>query len=184
MRIGLITDTHVPWVDRDLPQEVFDVFKGVDLILHAGDIYSHVVLDRLERVAPVLAALGDDDYPTSDERVKEKHVLKIEGKTIWLVHEGPYFPVNSVWLSTWLKNRCSPEEVVEKPDIIVSGHEHRTFLKRNDGLMHVNSGSATYLGYQRGLGTVGILDLIAGAPSRVRLMHLESVDTPLVEDVF
>ena len=53
MRIGLVTDTHVPWEEKELPREVLKAFEGVDLILHGGDIYSHVVLDDLETIAPV-----------------------------------------------------------------------------------------------------------------------------------
>jgi len=92
MRIGLITDTHIPVAAEELPPEVAEAFEGVDLILHAGDIYRTSVLDDLEHIAPVLAASGDDDPIDTlrDERVKLKHVLEIEGRTLWLVHERPY----------------------------------------------------------------------------------------------
>ena len=63
MRIGLISDTHIPDVARAIPRNVSRAFSGVDLILHAGDIQLASVLDELERIAPVLAARGDDDYP-------------------------------------------------------------------------------------------------------------------------
>ncbi len=56
MKIGLISDTHIPEVTKSLPQEVKETFKDVDLILHAGDIYLPRVLDGLARFAPVLAA--------------------------------------------------------------------------------------------------------------------------------
>lgn len=163
VRIGLITDTHIPWVRKALPPEVMQTFEGVDLILHAGDIYSHVVLDELERIAPVLAALGDDDYPSDDVRVKEKHVLQIEGHRIWLVHEGPSGPLSRTWRPIWWQSRIPPEQDKSaKPDIIVSGHEHRPWVERYDGLLHINSGSATFLDYREGPGTVGILELDAG----------------------
>src|SRR5512143_895758 len=99
MRIGLITDTHIPWAVKELPRQVATTFQGVDLILHAGDIYSHVVLDELERIAPVLAAQGDDDYPAPDRRVRDKPVLKFDGPTIWLIHERPSTPLSSKQLS-------------------------------------------------------------------------------------
>jgi len=93
MRIGLISDTHIPEVAQALPPEVVQAFRGVELILHAGDIYVPAVLDELELIAPVVAAEGDDDYYSviTDERVKGKHILKLEGQTIWLVHENPYY---------------------------------------------------------------------------------------------
>jgi predicted phosphodiesterase len=49
-----------------------------------------------------------------------------------------------------------------KPDIIVSGHEHKSLIERYDGLLHVNSGSATFLNYRDGLGTVAMLELDSG----------------------
>ena len=62
MRIGLISDTHIPLVAQELPPQVMDVFRGVDLILHAGDIYAPSVIEELERIAPIFIAEGDDDY--------------------------------------------------------------------------------------------------------------------------
>ena len=51
MRIGLVTDTHLPSTIRHLWDEVKDVFAGVDLILHGGDIVTPRVLDWLEEIA-------------------------------------------------------------------------------------------------------------------------------------
>ena len=61
MRIGLITDTHIPEIEEKIPIEIMHSFRGVDLILHAGDAYSPSVLDDLECIAPVLVARGDDE---------------------------------------------------------------------------------------------------------------------------
>jgi putative phosphoesterase len=172
MRIGLISDTHVPWVEAALPSDVTGALQGVNLILHAGDIYSHAVLNDLERIAPVLAALGDDDYPTPDARIQPRHVLHVEGLTIWLVHEGPYAPITSEGLPLWLRNRSSPLESGNgKPDIIISGHEHRTKIERGGGVLHVSSGSPTYLHYERGPGTVAILE-VSDHRADVRMINL------------
>lgn len=173
MLIGLLSDTHIPWEQKALPPQVFEVFRGADLILHAGDIYSHTVLDDLERIAPVLASLGDDDYPGPDPRVKEKHILELEGHRLLLIHEGPYLPLTPEQLALWWKNRISPgEEKYGMPDIIVSGHEHRTLVERTDGVLHISSGSPTLLNYRRGLGTVALLELHPGSED-VRIIQLE-----------
>ena len=160
MLIGLISDTHIPEAEEKLPPEVKEAFRGVDLILHAGDIYERAVLDDLERIAPVLAARGDDDHLSTltDKRVQEKHVLELGGKTIWLVHERAYYIVSS-----WWKNRIiTGEDRNDLPDIVVFGHEHRTVIQNLHDLLFVSPGSPTFLGYQRGLGTVGILELGSG----------------------
>ena len=52
MRIGILSDTHVPEAPRLFP-EILEALAGVDLILHAGDLVVARVLDELERIAPV-----------------------------------------------------------------------------------------------------------------------------------
>jgi len=61
MKFGLLADTHIPGSMKELWPQVADAFKGVDLILHGGDITSSRVLDWLERIAPVMAAEGNHD---------------------------------------------------------------------------------------------------------------------------
>ena len=58
MRIGLISDTHIPEACEHLPPRVFEVFAGIDLVMHAGDVYVNRVLDELSAIAPVIAALA------------------------------------------------------------------------------------------------------------------------------
>jgi putative phosphoesterase len=168
MRIGLISDTHIAWENKRLSPQVTAAIKGVDLILHAGDIYTHRVLDELESIAPVLAALGDDDYPGPDPRVKEKHILVLEGLTLWLVHEKPF---NLVSPEDQANLNSADGEKREKPDIVVFGHEHRVIIERISGVLYVNSGSPTLLNYKQGPGTVGILELNAGIAD-VRIIQL------------
>ncbi len=177
--IGLLSDTHIPEAAKELPPELMEAFRGVDLILHAGDIYMPSVLDDLERIAPVLTARGDDDYIFTDKRVEEKHVLKLGGKTLWLIHDRKYglspstvSSSASEFLPRWPKKvSSSGQEVEDKPDIVVFGHEHRTIVETLDGVLFINPGSPTFLNYQRGLGTVGILDINSGGVD-VRIVQL------------
>ena len=167
MRVGLLSDSHVPDVVKGLPMpELRKAFEGVELVLHAGDIYFTSVLDDLATIAPVLAALGDDDSVITmerDHRIKSKHVLRLEGHGLWLVHQRPY----GLGQPTF-SPREKPEEL---PDIVVFGHEHRTSVERSHGITFVNPGSPTFLNYQHGLGTVGILDIRDGQID-VKIVHL------------
>ena len=166
MRIGLLSDSHIPEAESVLPQKVFEAFQGVDLILHAGDIYDLRVLDELEKVAPVLAAKGDDDYARPNGRLKEKHILELEGHTLWLMHiNHRYYKIKP-----WIKE--PPADKGEGiPDIIVSGHEHKVICERAEGILYVNPGSPTLLEYKKGPGTVGILELNAGK-IKTHIVHL------------
>ena len=167
MRVGLLSDTHVPDAVRELPMaELRKAFEGVELVLHAGDVYFTSVLDDLATIAPVLAALGDDDSVMTmerDQRFRSKHILTVEGHRLWLVHQRPYgLGQPTFWPS---------EKAEELPDLVVFGHEHRTTVERSHGILFVNPGSPTFLNYQRGLGTVGILDIRDGQMD-VKIIHL------------
>ena len=172
MRIGLLSDTHIAWEEKEIPRKALELFQGVDLILHAGDIYAHAALDELERIAPVYAALGDDDYESDDPRIKEKHVLDIDGVKIWLIHEGPYLEWAEQWTTKWWQQRSNPEDNgYGRPDIIISGHEHRAFIQNSNGILCVSSGSPNLLHYRRGPGTIGMLEIKHGKPT-VEIIHL------------
>ncbi len=168
MLIGLISDTHIripghraglsSLTAEELPHQVKVAFAGVDLILHAGDIYTLPVLDELETVAPVIAAEGDDDpfEMVNDPRVKPEQTIEIEGFTIWISHYG-------LW----------PENSKRKPpDIIVYGHSHRSAMERVDGVLRINPGSPTFPKYNHVIGTVAFLDIKDGQVE-ARIVQLE-----------
>ena len=160
MRIGLLSDTHVPQAASKLPVGVERAFDGVELILHAGDIFDSSALDQLERIAPVLAARGDGDngLVLADSRVKWKHILRLHGQTIWLIHEVLYpYPV-----ALWKTGRTLAGGVKDIPDVVVFGHDHCTIMERHGGILLVNPGSPTFLNYRTGLGTVGLLEVNSG----------------------
>jgi len=155
MRIGLISDTHMPSGEWKLSPRILDVFQGVDLILHAGDIYTPWVLDWLERVAPVLAAKGTAaDTFGDDPRVKETQVLEIDEHRLGMIHimhMPPHRPM---------------EAYFGKPvDIVVCGDTHIDAIETIDGVLFVNPGSATLPGPTHRMdlpGTVGLLDVVNG----------------------
>jgi putative phosphoesterase len=155
MLIGLISDTHIPDHAKKLPDQLKDAFHGVDLILHGGDIYAVSVLDELEHIAPVLAAQGDDDtsFTANDNRVKLKHIIGIDGVTIWLMHEKPRSLPRVSKEIPWLD---------DPPDVIVFGHTHEALVEKHLGILLVNPGSPTFPKYNLRLGTVGLMTVESG----------------------
>ena len=157
MRIGLISDTHIPDHAKELPAQLKEVFDGVDLILHAGDVYDVAVLDELERIAPILVAEGDDDSEVlSDSRVKKEQILTVDGVTIWLIHEKP---------QSWYQNK-------QRPDVIVYGHTHRAKVEDARGRLLISPGSPTFPHYKTELGTVAILTVNSGK-AEVEIVQLQ-----------
>jgi putative phosphoesterase len=169
MRIGLLSDTHVPQAASKLPVEVEKAFDRVELILHAGDIFQSSALDQLERIAPVLAARGDGDNGEvlADSRVKWKHILRLHGQTIWVIHEVLYpYPV-----ALWKAGRTLAGGEKDIPDVVVFGHDHLTIMERHSGILLINPGSPTFLNYRTGLGTIGLLEVSFGE-SQARIVEL------------
>ena len=156
MRIGLITDTHLPSTIRELWDEVKGAFAGVDLILHGGDIVSPRVLDWLEAIAPTLAARGNNDGGWDDPRVEDVQRLHLEGWRIAMIHdmEPEERPIADL-TQRYLRG--------EPADILITGHTHFERLDYRDGVLQMNSGSATHPHlWSTRLGTVGLLDIAPG----------------------
>ena len=82
--IGLIADTHLPQRLRRLPAGLDRAFRGVDLILHAGDLNSVSVLDELQRIAPALAVVGNADLFGTG--LPQRRTVEIGGRRIGLTH--------------------------------------------------------------------------------------------------
>ena len=89
LRIGLISDTHIPEARDSLWPQIEAAFAGVDMIFHAGDIHDLWVLDELEKTAPVYAARGNGEdgsggrpVQPQDPRVQYAWTLKLEGLTV------------------------------------------------------------------------------------------------------
>jgi uncharacterized protein len=120
-RIGLISDTH-----GLLRDEAIAALEGVDLILHAGDIGGPDVLDRLERVAPVIAVRGNNDRDRWAGDLPESCTIDVDGFVILLIHD-----LNEL-----------PSDRPSVVDCIVSGHSHRPLISERDGVIFVNPGAA------------------------------------------
>jgi len=156
VRIGLITDTHLPNHIRlldELGPQPSEFLSNVDLILHGGDLTSPTVLDWCEQFAPVLCSTGNND-PIPDPRMAEVQTLQIEGWNIGMTHslEGQFRPIKDL-------QKIFPSPV----DIMIAGHTHQERLELRDGIVLVNSGSITFPQHKElRLGTVGLLDLTQG----------------------
>ena len=170
MRIGIISDTHIPEACEHLPPAVFEVFRGVDLVMHAGDVYVNRVLDELSRIAPVIAALGNGDEGLdghkfkleTDHRVREAHQIEIEGVRIGLVHAipTPYETSHEVFANAMVRHFGGPM------DVIVQGHSHVEGIAHFGATMIVNPGSATLPHNLVDVpGTVAILEINEGRAS-------------------
>ena len=185
MKIGLISDTHLPAMGKEPPPEVATAFEGVDLILHAGDIYSSDCLDWLERLAPVIAVEVPPAPVIGDHRVVGGNlgkVVDVEGHAIGLVHDLGIQGINEV-VPGVLAAKFPPERSLadaledsfgEPVESVVFGHTHFPMVETHRGIVFVNPGSPTLPKMLRKLGTVGILELTAEGPT-ARIVDLTAL---------
>lgn len=161
LRIGVISDTHMPPFDDLVCSSIEDAFAGVDRILHAGDLVTLSVLDWLERIAPVTAARGNNDtYLDDDHRLAEVHLLDLGGVRVGMTHVLPTPPGPERPTVPELARRCGLDPV---PDVWVFGDSHRDVVERRDGVLLVNPGSPTSPHLRVDLdGTVAILTVDDG----------------------
>ena len=176
MRIGLIADTHLPSLVRHLDElgpQCADALRGVDLILHAGDVAAPSVLDWLSQFADVLVAEGNNDL-FIDPRMAERQFLDVEGWRIGMAHE---LRPESRPIAEILHSALDGELV----DVLIGGDTHVERLEYREGVLLVNSGSPILPHHlSTRLGTIGILDVTR---ERIRaeilvLGHSEGLPNP------
>jgi putative phosphoesterase len=169
VRIGVLSDTHVPEAGPDLPPQAYEALAGSDLILHCGDLHSLEVLDRLERFAPVIAARGNGDTllpwhrrpgVPEDPRVSETHLLELEGFQIGITHDLETVDGRPEDYAEDLIQRVFGQRV----DIALCGHTHVPLgWGLSSGTAILNPGSPTMpYGYTKVVGTIGLLNLERG----------------------
>ena len=166
-RFGLISDTHMPERCPALPPSLAQVFAGVDLILHAGDLGELSVLDELGAIAPVVAVHGNDDTPDAQRELPYQQVIAAAGQRIFLCHTHHPDPADE---AAWRRANHPPGAAFARraamgrragAGIVVYGHSHVPVVAEYEDVWLVNPGaiappsSVTRMRYQ----TVALLYL-------------------------
>jgi len=121
-RIGLISDTH-----GLLREEAVKALRGVDLILHAGDVGKPEILERLKTLAPVVAVRGNIDTTPWAQELPATAVVGAGPATFYILHDVHALDLNPKAAGF----RC-----------VVSGHSHQPGSVARDGVLYINPGSA------------------------------------------
>jgi putative phosphoesterase len=122
MLIGVISDTH-----GLLRPEAVAALRGVEHILHAGDVGDVAILDALRAIAPVTAIRGNVDVAGPCAELPATDVVELGGQLFYLVHSMHDLDIN-------------PKEAGVA--MVVSGHSHKSSVTVKDGVVYFNPGSA------------------------------------------
>lgn len=169
MLVGVLSDTH-----GYLHPKVFTSFKGVNHILHAGDIGSEEVLIELRAVAPVTAVLGNGDYFSGYQKYSHIKLVEFDRVKILLTHQYPAYGKTQEELQERIR--------LFSPQIIISGHTHSPSNKQIDHTFYFNPGSAgnTLYHADKSVGLISIFSYSnSNAPSFIHpeIIRLEEFKT-------
>ncbi len=132
--VGLISDTHIPSRAKAIPREVSEIFAGVKLILHAGDMTQISVVDELQQMAPVVAVSGNMDRGEAKEKLPKMNSAEVYDWKIGVVHNP------GIFLG---KARIETIASQNNFDVLVFGHTHRSSIRQTEKVLLINPGSPT-----------------------------------------
>jgi len=135
MRIGILSDTHIPFAATDIPRAIYEDFKDVELILHAGDLVEESILQRLKKLYKTVAVCGNMDSPALKKSLPQKEIIKVGKVAIGLIH-GEGAP-------NGLRDFASSAFKGEHLNAVVFGHSHFPFSEVHNGVLYFNPGSPT-----------------------------------------
>jgi hypothetical protein len=122
MLIGVISDTH-----GLMRPEALAALRGVEHILHAGDVGNIAVLERLREISPVTAIRGNVDVSGACAELPATDVVELGGKLFYLVHSVHDLDINPA---------------VAGVAMVVSGHSHKASVEVRGDVVFFNPGSA------------------------------------------
>ena len=161
-KIGIISDTH-----SFLDQQVFQYFKDVDEIWHAGDIGNLVLTNEIEKHKKLRAVFGNIDSHVVRAVFPKHEIIQIEGCIILMIHiAGAFGKYNDETKKLILEH---------KPDILVCGHSHivKIAFDQKYNLLYINSGAAGKHGFHK-MRTILRFELNDGKPQNMELIELGS----------
>ena len=118
MKIGVISDTH-----GLLREEILEILRSCDCILHGGDINNQDVLDTLEQIAPIHVVRGNNDKEWA-EHLPHDLTVQLGSLKIFMVH-----------------NKKEIQSLPIDVDMVIFGHSHKYFEQVIDGKLWLNPGS-------------------------------------------
>ncbi|MEP1094127.1 MAG: metallophosphoesterase family protein [Cyclobacteriaceae bacterium] len=160
MKIGLISDTH-----GYLDEKVFEYFKEVDEVWHAGDIGTEEVLATLQDFKPTVAVYGNIDGGKLRIECQEGEIFEREGVRVLITHIAAKPPRYNKQVLPLVKKY--------QPKLLVCGHSHilQVMPDKKNNLLFMNPGAAGRHGFHK-VRTLLRFDLHRGEVQNLEVVEL------------
>lgn len=137
-KIGLLSDTH-GYVDP----KIFDYFKEVDEIWHAGDVGSLEVIEKLRDFKPLRGVYGNIDDHQIRLELPEFNRFRCEDVDVLMTHIGG---------KPGKYAKPAFDALEEKsPKLFICGHSHILLVKMDPryNMLWMNPGACGYKGFHQ-----------------------------------
>jgi putative phosphoesterase len=152
MRIGVVSDTHGLF-----RPEIKRALKGVERILHLGDVGDISVLKELGKIAPVTAVRGNVDREGPASELPETEVVLIADRYVYMLHDLKLLHL---------------DPAAGKFAAVLFGHTHIPNYDRRKGVLYFNPGSCGPRRFKLPV-TVGVLKVNKDGEFKARIIKLD-----------
>ena len=158
-KIGLLSDTH-GYIDP----KVFDYFKDVDEIWHAGDVGDIRVIDELKSFKPFKGVYGNIDGMEIRQELNEIERFRCEDIEVLITHiggkPGKYY------------KEAHQELEKKSPNLFICGHSHILLVKMdpNYDMLWMNPGACGYKGFHQ------VKTILRFSITKDRIHDLEAIE--------
>jgi len=150
MILGILADTH----SFNIPSQVIERFKTVDLIIHAGDITDMPTFKQLKALAPLRAVQGNQDAEELKKELPLKDIIVCDNFRIGVTHGHIGTSLEA------LKNAMASFKD-DKIDVVIFGHSHKAFKEQIGPVLYFNPGSPNDLN-RTNFFSYGLISIEAG----------------------
>jgi putative phosphoesterase len=152
MKIGVVSDTHGLF-----RPEIKRALKGVERILHLGDVGDFSVLKELGKIAPVTAVRGNTDREGPSSELPETEVVLIADRYVYMLHDLKLLHL---------------DPAAGKFAAVLFGHTHLPNYDVRKGVLYFNPGSCGPKRFKLPV-TVGVLKVNKDGEFKVKIIKLD-----------
>ena len=152
MKIGVVSDTHGLF-----RPEIKRALKGVERILHLGDVGDISVLKELGKIAPVTAVRGNTDREGPSSELPETEVVLIADRYVYMLHDLKLLHL---------------DPAAGKFAAVLFGHTHLPNYDVRKGVLYFNPGSCGPRRFKLPV-TVGVLKVNKDGEFKAKIIKLD-----------
>ena len=152
MRIGVVSDTHGLF-----RPEIKRALKGVERILHLGDVGDISVLKELGKIAPVTAVRGNTDREGPTSELPETEGVLIADRYVYMLHDLKLLHL---------------DPAAGKFAAVLFGHTHLPNYDVRKGVLYFNPGSCGPRRFKLPV-TVGVLKVNKDGEFKAKIISLK-----------